>query len=49
MHTYIHTYTLFRHGKNISYNRTIKKLKLIYMIAVWEYEGDLRQLITFET
>ena len=22
-------------------------IKLIYMFAVWEYEGDIRQLITF--
>ena len=27
-------------------NRTIKIIKLIYMFAVWEYEGDIRQLIT---
>ena len=28
-------------------NRTIKIIKLIYMFAVWEYEGDIRQLIKF--
>ena len=28
-------------------NRKIKIIKLIYMFAVWEYEGDIRQLITF--
>ena len=28
-------------------NRKIKIIKLIYIFAVWEYEGDIRQLITF--
>ena len=37
-------YTLFKHGKNISY-RILKK-KLIYMFAVWEYEADIRRLIS---
>ena len=31
---YIHTYTLFGHGKNTSYRIKILKVKLIYMFAV---------------
>ena len=44
--TYIHTYTLFRHGKNISYKIKFK-IKLIYMLAVWEYEEDIWRSILF--
>ena len=43
----LNTYTLFRHGKNISYKIKILKIKLILMFAVWEYEEDNRRSISF--
>ena len=37
---YIHTYTLFRHGKNISYRIKILKIKLKGLNRPFRYSGD---------
>ena len=37
IHSFIHSYTLFKHGKSITYSyRTIKIITLIYTFALWE-------------
>ena len=50
MHTYIHTLYLDMVKTSVTIGQ-LKIIKLIYMFAVHvcEYEGDIRQLITFET
>ena len=48
MHTYIHTLYLDMVKTSVTIGQ-LKIIKLIYMFAVCEYEGDIRQLITFET